>query len=495
MKSVISAALSFVLLLSTASARMPRGAAIGVAAPSSPTFIQGTGSDLNDNNGITGNAFIINLPNTTGSGNAIVLSMAYPFLSGRTVAISDSCGDTWPAASVTAGTASASNMNTRTYVLPNATGSCLHTLTVTFDTFIKPFQYTLAEFNNIATSAPADGSSSTPNTSCATISAGSYTPSTNNDGNGGHLIWNYAISNDTVGTALANQASAISKSGGVSPAFMHANNISTIPSASSFDVQTTNGAVNPGFGFTQATGTNCLDSSLALKVASAGTPAPGGIRVKRMLHYTVVNPQNGANVFLFPSDGNLLVTTIAPDSSQNLISSMVDSNSQSYTSAGSPGNSQVFYHQNATSGNNLKLTVSLASGGQPQFSIHFWDVVGAQASSFLNTAGFNGVAPGSGFVISDFPIITPSAAPGLVINQTGSGTASQGGMAAGAPAGSVFDGVSYTITGGLFDQDRMDNADQFGHANYSTTATQHWNFSMTAQQQGSTAFATAVAFQ
>ena len=498
MKKVLALALA--LFLSFADARIHHGVGMslggGGGGPPVPTFIQGTGSDLNDNNGITGNAFVINLPNATGTGNPILLSIAYPYSASRTWAISDSCGDTWPAATVTGGTASVGNMNTKIYVLPNATGSCLHTLTVTFDTFIKPFHYAIAEFNNIATASPADGSHSTANAACSSITAGAYTPTTNNDANGGHLIWNYAISNDPVGTGISTQATAISKTGGVSPAFMHANNIATIPSASSFDVQTTNGAINPGFGFTQSTGTNCVDTSVALKVASAGTAAPTGIRVKRLLHYSVVNPQNGANVLLFPSDGNLLVASMAAGNNINAVSSVVDSGSQTYTNPGAAGTSQVFYHQNATSGNNLTLTVNLSGAGQPQFSIHLWDVVGAQASSFLNAQSFNGAAPGSGTVISNFPTITPIAAPGLVIDQTGSGTASQGAMAAGAPAGAVFDCVSYAITGGAtFDQDRMDNADQFGHANFATTVTQNWNFVMGAAQHGSTAFATAIAFQ
>lgn len=481
---------------------MPRGSAAGSGGgggAATPTFVQGTGSDINDNNGITGNAYIINLPNQTGAGNAIVLSIAYPFNASRTFAISDSCGDTWPAATITAGTASAGNMNAKTYVLPNATGSCLHTLTVTFDTFIKPFQYTLAEFNNIATSGAADGSHSTASAACSSIAAGSYTPTTNNDANGGHLIWNYAISNDLVGTTAGTQASAISKTGGVSPAFMHANNISSIPSVSSFDIQTTNGATNPGFGVTQSSSTNCVDTSVALKVASAGTAPPAGIRVKRLLHVTDVNPiAGGANVFLFPSDGNLLVASIAAGDNLEAITSITDSNSQSYTNPGAAGNSQVFYHQNATSGNAMTLTVVLPGGGPAlsQWSMHLWDIVGAQTSSFLNVAGFNGATPGTGTVISDMPVITPSSAPGLVIDQTGYGTASQGSMAVGAPTGSVFDTVSYSTSAPLFDQDHMDNADQFGHVNYSTTATQHWNFNMTGTaQQSSTAFATAVAFR
>lgn len=464
---------------------------ISTAGPPTPLFAQGVGSDLNDNNGIDGNNFTINLPNTTIANNTIILSIAYPYSASRTCVITDSAGDTWPslASAITTGTASTGNMRWSTFVLQNASAG-LHNLLVTFDARIKPFQYTMAEFVNVGA---VDGSHGAASVTHTTADAGSYTPTTNNDANGGHLIWTVAISNDTVGTLFANQASAIAKRGGISPKFMHANNICTIPNASSFDVQTTNAAVNPGFNFTQSTGTNFVVQSIALKVASVGAAPPAGIRVRRVLHYTFVNPQNGANNFLFPSEGNLLVATMAANNGINPVNSVTDSNGQTYTARAVSGNSQVFDKQNATPGDTLVLDVNFNGVGQ-QDSLHLWDVVGAQTSSFLNTAGANTAAPGSGLSCPNLPTITPSAAPGLTIVQAGMGTASQGGMASGAPSGSVFDGVTYDTSSSLFDQDRMDNADPFGHVNYSTTATQNWNWVITAQSHGSTAFATACCY-
>jgi hypothetical protein len=453
--------------------------------------VQGVGSDLNDNNGITGNAFQFNMPNVTLSGNALVLSIAYPFNASRTVAISDSAGDTWPPATITTGTASSGNMNIKVFVLQNASAA-MHTVTVTFDASIKPFQYSLAEFYNVATSGASDGSHGANSVSGTSASAGSYTPTTNNDANGGHLIWTYAISNDTVGTTLATQASAISKTGGASPSFMHANNIATIPSATSFDVQATNGAVNPGFDFTQSSGTNFVVASVALKAASAGTPPGTGIRVKRLLHYTVVNPQSGNNVILFPVDGNLRVATMGANNSENPVNSVTDSNSSTYTSRGVAGNAQVFDTFGTSANNAATLTLNL-NGGEIQFSIHLWDVVGA-ASGFMNASGFNGAAPSSGSVFDDFPDHTPNAnVSGLTIVQTGMGTAGpQFGFASGAPSGAVFNDVFYT---GMTDQDRMDNADPFGHANFSSNAAQTWNWKLGAAGLGSTATATAASYK
>lgn len=485
--------LAWMLSISFASAQtllpFSSGAGSSSGGGNTPTFVQGVGSDLNDNNGITGNGFVFSLPNTTLSGNALILSVSYPFNAARTVAISDSCGDTWPAATITTGTASTGNMNSKTFVLANAS-ACAHSLTVTLDTSVKPFHYAVAEFYNVATSSAADGSHGAANVACSAGAAGSYTPSTNNDANGGHLIWTYSISNDTVGTLLATQASAIAHTGGVSPLFMHANNVSTIPQASTFDVQTTNGAINPSINMTQSSGTNCVVSSVAIKAASAGTAPAAGIRVARVLHYTFVNPQNGSNFFLFPSQGNLLVVTLAANDGINPINSVTDSNGQTYTARAISGNSQLFDKQNASSGDALVVNINFNGVGQ-QDSTRFFDVVGAQTSSFLTTTGFNGASPSSGNVTTTgIPIITPSAAPGLVIDVTGWGTGPTTPPVA-APAGAFYDIVFYT---GMTDQDRMDNADGTGHFYFSTTTTQTWNWNYANAARNSTLFATAAAY-
>ena len=467
----------------------------GSAGVSTPTFVQVVGSTLNDNNGIVGNGFQFNMPNPTLLGNCLVLAIAYPFGSSRTVSILDSTGDTWPAAAVTTGTTSASNMNTKIFVLPNASAR-MHTLTITFDASIKPFQYTLAEFRNVAPASPSDGFAQANSVSGGSANAGSFTPSTNNDANGGHLIFQYAISNDTVGTLLANQASAISVTNGAN--LLHADNSATIPSASAYVVQGTNAAINPGFAFTQSTPTNFVVAGIALKAANAGTAPAAGIRIVRILHISVVNPQTGDNVFLFPCDGNLRVATMASGNDINPVNSVKDiNNSGGYTvRTNAAGESQVFESANQNTNHTNTITFNLPPTSQ-QFTIHLLDITGATSSPFMNTSGFNGSAPVSGTVFNDFPDHTPNAnVSGLTIVQTGMGTAGpQFGFAAGAPAGAVFDNVFYT---GDTDADRMDNADPFGHAYFTTSTAQTWNWlfnSAAPSAGGSTAFATAVSYK
>jgi hypothetical protein len=452
-----------------------------------PTLVQLVGSTQNDNNGISGNGFVFNAPNPTLLGNCLVLAISYPYSATRTILISDSNGDIWPSP-FTTGTASSGNRNVSIYVLPNATAG-LHKLTVTFDASLKGFQYTLAEFYNVSTVSPLDGTQGANSVTGSSANAGLFTPTTNNDASGGHLIFSYAASNDNIGTNVANEASAISATNSAS--LLHADNSCTMPSASAYSVQATNGSINPGFSFTQSTPTNFVVAAIALKAALAGNAPAAGIRIIRLLHCTCPVPQTGNNVFLFPSDGNLLIATMAAGSNLNQVNSVTDSNSQTYASRGSAGNSQIFDKVSATPSNALALTLNL-NAAEPQFSIHLFDITGADPSPFLNASGFNGAAPGSGTVCNDLPDHTPTAAPGLTIAATGFGTGPTTSLAAGAPAGAVYDLVFYT---GMTDQDRMDNADGFGHINYTTTAAQTWNWTITSASWGSTAFATAVSYK
>lgn len=453
----------------------------GGGGPATPTLVQHLGSTVNDNNGISGNGYIFTVPNTTLPGNFLIMGISFPYSASRTVSISDTTGDIWTQAG--SQITDTVNMAQRVYVIPNATAG-VHRITVTFDTALRPFEYQVSEFYNVALSSPVDGTHGTASVASPNVSAGSYTPTTNNDANGGHLIWTFARSNDKIGTLAANAASTIAPT--VSAALLSADNTCTIPGACSYVVQPTLGAINPGFTITQSSGTNFVCSSVALKAASAGTAPPAGIRIRRILHCTYVLGGSTA-VFQFPSDGNLLYTAMSAGDNLNPVSSVIDSNAQTYSNPGAAGNPQCYYHQNATPANNLKVTFAV---GGTQFSIRLYDIVGAQASSFQNASGFNGAAPATG-VINNFPNHTPGAAPGLSLQCGGFGTGPANGMAAGAPAGAIFDLGFYT---GETDQDRMDNADSQAHAYISATTAQTWNFGLEPAAFGSTAFATACTF-
>ena len=449
-----------------------------------PTLVQHVGSTLNDNNGIVGNGFTFALPNQVGAGNCLILSAFMPYSSSRHLTITDSSGDSWASSQAIVTTDSATTI-VGIYVLPNASAGN-HILTLTFDASIKPFAYELSEFYNVATASAVDGTHGTASIASPNVSAGSYTPTTNNDANGGHLIWTVCRSNDNVGANNANAASNIAPTG--SQQLLSADNTCTIPGASSYYVQATNAAINPGFTITQSSGTNFVCASVALKAASAGTAPGAGIRIKRILHTTYVLGGTSA-VFHFPSDGNLLYAATSIGSDGDPISSVTDSNGQTYTNPGAAGNPQCFYHQNATPSNALKITFNVTG---PQFSMRMMDIVNAQASAYDTTAGIYTANPSSGNVTVNLPTITPTYAPGLTIVTVGFGTGPGTGMGAGSPAGAVFDLVAYPNE---TDSDRMDNADAVGHVYYSTLATQHWIWAIGNASRGSTAFATAISFK
>ena len=112
--------------------------------------------------------------------------------------ITDNLGNTWP--SLAACTANdVGNMTAAIYVLPNSKAGTLATpgiVTVGLGASVQPFQYTLSEFNNIATSSPVNGCIQAPGVSptSGTISPGSFTPTANNNANGGNIIWSYTAS-------------------------------------------------------------------------------------------------------------------------------------------------------------------------------------------------------------------------------------------------------------------------------------------------------------
>lgn len=473
---------SLALLWKPADAALSGLTVLPTSSAAVPTLIQHVGSTVNDNNGISGNGFVFSLPNVVGTGNCLILGISFPFSAGRTVSVVDSTGNTWTQAG--SQVTDSTNMAQRIYVCPNASAA-LHTVTVTFDTTLRPFEYQISEFQNIATTSPVDGTHGTASVASPNVSAGSYTPTTNNDANGGHLIWTFTRSNDTVGTINANAASAIAPTG--SQLLLSADNTCTIPGACSYYVQATNGAINPGFTITQSSGTNFVCSSVALLAANAGTAPPAGIRIKRILHATYVLGGSSA-VFCVPTDGNLILGTMPAGNNLNPISTVTDSNLQSYSNPGTAGNPQLWMKQNATPSNGLKITFT--SGVSTQFSVRFFDIVGAQTSSFLNTSGVNGANPATGNLSLSWTI-TPNSAPGLTISVMGYGTGPGTGMGTGSPSGSVFDLVVYP---GETDQDRLDNADATSHVNYSTTATQTNIYAIGNASRSSTAFGTAACF-
>src|SRR4029077_5809007 len=117
------------------------------------------------------------------------------------------------------------------------------------------------------------------------LSPGSFTPTTNNDANGGNVIWNYTPMCSPVGRFNARSVTPASGFTLLNGNVIWANNIG-FPEASQYYVQTTSGSVTPSITATgESSSGDCFNSaSVALMIANSGAAAPGAIHVARIIH-------------------------------------------------------------------------------------------------------------------------------------------------------------------------------------------------------------------
>lgn len=433
---------------------------------STPTLIQHVASSANPAGiGITGNAFKIPIPNAVGVGNAVVLGYTFP-IGVAVSSITDTCGNSWSTTPNV--TAAGSGYRANIHVLLNSV-SCQDVITVTFGSAVIPFQYTVSEFNNIATSSAVNGTTSAVNDAGASISAGSFTPG-NNDASGGNVVWSYFAISDT---ASQNPSSWVAGSGmTLLDGDIAWNTNQGFPHASQWQLQTTSTAVNPTI---TATGdTNTFNAvAIALKVASAGTVKPSNIHVDKLAHMTSNVPPT-TWVLQFPVVGNLRVLTANEASPVINITSVTDSESGSWTKINpSTDEPQIWYRANTSANQNLTVTLSI-SGSPATASIRFYDISGAATSPLGATAGRTTVSVGGQTSITNHPIITPQSATNLVIARASLG---QGpGLTVTSPSGSVFVLTTY---GTELDTDLMENADLEAIAYNLPASSQHFDWTFT----------------
>jgi hypothetical protein len=474
------------LVLACSASNQPPG---GMAGAPTPTLVQHLSStSTNPGQGVSGNNYRFTLPNPVLAGNCLILGVSYDWASNRTVSISDDNGNTWPG-SPTASTTDGASYTSAIYVLPNARAG-ITTITVTFDALIATFQYTISEFDNIATVSPVSGTS-TGQSTAPNLSTATFTPG-NNDANGGNLIWTYFwdnvyyrfndVTTISAGTSFSLLDAGIAGTGG------KAN-----PCASEYHLQRSSAAITPSMTATMTGGNDTYNGvSVALMAAPAGTaPAAGGIRIRKICHMT-----NGAFpttwVLQFPCTGNfILLTTIEPSIFD--ITSVTDSRGNTYTKVNPRADEpQFWYAKNATPDLDLKVTVT--SSASQNASIQLWDITGADTASPIDAIGdLSGAAMNPGtFFLDDAPTITPPSANGLTVAGMKLGTGPCNGFHAGQPPGAMFDFVYYTNE---TDLDQMDNADARGHYyNGSDLSVEHWNWTRVpaSPDNGTTAAAVAI---
>ncbi|HEV2216026.1 MAG TPA: hypothetical protein VGV88_00500 [Candidatus Dormibacteraeota bacterium] len=472
---------TFGVLVSNAAGSAPSNAAtltVNPASAATPIMFQHISSSTNPaGDGIPGHSFVFRTetlpPNTVA-----VMGVSAP--AGITVTISDTLAGSWPAAICTA---SGGTGNAQASVFVQALGATGGTDTITINVGpnnIQPVQFDITFWENINTSSPANGSLCTGKIALASgvVSPGSFTPTTNNDANGGNVIWNYTPICSLVASSNPSSWTAASGFTLLNGDIIWTNNIG-FPEASQYYVQTTSASVTPSI---TATGENsdCFNSaSVALAVANNGASAPGAIHVAEIIHEAYITFSSpGTQKVMFPATGNLRVATFTwengcPGAGAGCISTLTSSDGCSWTKLLTSGGAAIFYAQNCSPC--PTCTVSLNYTGSqalPQASFRLYDVQNAAASSFQTSAGGSG---GCGTSVTDAPSITPTgASSGLTIAALGNGNGPV--TAVTSPAGAVFDLWTYA---GQTDSDLADNADASSHLYFSSPAAQAWNYTKT----------------
>ncbi len=259
-----------------------------LSGPGAPIVFQHIASSTNPaGNGISGHTFTFHTeslpPNT-------VAVMGVSALASINVTISDSLVGSWSSAVCAAGSGT---FNTKASVFVQSLGATGGADTITINvgsSDTQPVQFDITFWENISTSSPANGSlckgNITPG-SGGSISPGSFTPTTNNDTNGGNVIWNYTPVCST--TAGGNPTRWVPGSGFslLNGDIIWTNN-QGFPEASQYYVQAAQAAVTPSITATGDTA-DCFNStSVALMAANNGATAPSTIHVASIIHESFV---------------------------------------------------------------------------------------------------------------------------------------------------------------------------------------------------------------
>ncbi|MFT3914337.1 MAG: Ig-like domain-containing protein [Anaeromyxobacteraceae bacterium] len=454
---------------SGATATTPAGP--GVATP---TLVQHVSSTVNPRgNGETGNHFAFTLPNPVLAGNCLILGIARE--SGAAFAatpVTDTNG-TWPTAPAASITDANHNVDLAIFVLPDARPGA-HVITVHFTAPIIPFQYTVSEFRNIATTSPVSGFAGASNDAAPAIGSGTFTPASN-DAAGGNLVWSMFF--DDANPGSGNEVTAFTAGPGFT--LLNANimwhRVASVHSATQYTVQRTAAPISPSMTAPMSPSNDpFIGLSIALRAAPAGTAPAPGIRVAKVMHLTneippttmtLQAPTTGNTVVLVTHETPIIDITSVTDSAGNVYRKVQpESDEPQYWIAG-----------NAITGPDLVLTLRI-SGQAQGTSILVYDVEGADPSPIGASSGAPSRLLDHVTRTDDFPVLTPGQAQGITFAACTLGQGPELSLASGSPAGAVDDYVHYA---GQTDTSFMDNADCRAHVTTTSTATQHWNWNIT----------------
>jgi hypothetical protein len=354
-----------------------------------PGLVQYASSGMERNNSDT---YTIHLPEPAQAGNLLVICLTADAASSWSVPHDDK-GGTW-----TAGPTRSTNQTVSMFYSQNAKGGArLLTAPCVGGNCSQAGHMQVSEFNNVATAAALDTSGDN-NLSTASQSV-SLTTATDGD-----LV--LICSNDTAASPAITSLAANGSGIPVIADYLGGNWLG-------YEVQTTHGAISPGF--TQSGADNWTSVAAAFKPALAGSPGAAGVRVNSVQHFPY--PAT-AHTTKLPSLGNLLVCLF--NSGDVHLSGLSDSNGNSWTrilsdqeltDGGAAGD--FWYAANAATSVNLVLTTTYSATSVGTNHLVCYDIAGAAAAPLDVTATSKGdqVTTGNNAVDS----ITPTTSDGIAI--------------------------------------------------------------------------------
>jgi len=380
-------------------------------APAVPALVQHvSGSSTRNNSFSNPFCYFYQLPGPTTAGNSVVVG--FTFLNSPTPTVTDDKNDSY-----TIEVNHFDNVDGVSVAIAAAFGVAAgaRVISVCFNSdpggFVQPMA---TEFDNVT---GVDGPGTGNQGNGMSVTAGSLTPS---------------VSGDLVYQVVASLAASRSQSSFT--AGSQANITWNLLSADLMDglagqygIYNSTSAINPtmGMGTTQ----DWASAAILLKTGSSGG-VPAGMRIIHLVHENIPehvasggtgNPFPNPLPLQFPSSGNLLVAMIGGGNNSETVTSMTDTSNNTWTQAGATqviaGNdtAQSYYAGNAVSASNLHLTLNW-SGGDGDFTIFFYDVIGAAASPLDTAVGNTGTQAVAGNLAMPFTI-TPAVADEIIFAQ------------------------------------------------------------------------------
>jgi hypothetical protein len=443
-------------------------------------LVQSVSASLSNlsNGGATLTTYTLRFPNKVLSGNAVCAGFQFGFNSGITITCTDDQSNTY---TKTVAETNDGNQCIVGFTALNLTNSP-QVLTFTFSTGGQQFASAAAcEFTGIASSAAVDVHNSHSGTS-ATVTAGSFTPTTTGD-----LIWQYSVCDGAIPQTLWSHGTNTNITWQVATADIldgQAQQWGIYNSTSAINCQTI-----------QSPSATFISLAIALKTASAGT-APTGMYIQSAQHNNTTNGTSATVPVESPCSGNLLVAGYVGSNDGGTyytVSSVTDNSSNSWVECNSPNTKpengsvcQYWYTSSPTTADNLKVTFHMTGSASASAGSTFmvYDVVGAASSSPYDT---NAVTTGTGTTTSNSgPSITPSTTGGIIFAEMG--IAQNQVTAVTGPTGALFHSTSMVTEP---NPGHSDENNGWSHVINTSTASKTWTWTVSAASDVFAAMAVA----